>query len=155
MTKDKWDKAGIIAAIIFGGLTAIGTIWLAFFRVPDIVVSIQQLGSEVKNATNAIENITKTTYVSCSHPINASCVCDYRDENGYLNFKKQKCDALSIGESVNLTTQGITQVSQYFIIASNGQLARFSITKNLDNTCTESGTCNYYVSVVDSSKVYG
>ena len=92
--------------------------------------------------------------ISCTHPINASCVCDYRDKNGYLKFKEEKCKNLKIGRSIDLTAEEISQVSQYFSVVQYGQLARFTITNNSD-MCIENGSCNYIVTISDNTKVIG
>lgn len=102
--KDNWDKVGII----FGGLTAIGTIWLAFFKIPEIAINIQQLSSQVENVTEKIRNITWTpikapSYIGSSISINSK----------YLTFEElitEKCFNLEKGETITLPGDDINEV---------------------------------------------
>jgi len=146
--KDNWDKAETIAIIITAIATVgstVGTLWLAFVGVPGV-------SSQVKNITQKLENVPSTL---CTNPIKLSCVCDYRNKNGYLNFKEQKCKNLKIGQSLNLTTEEVSQVSQYFILHLNSQITRFTITKNSNVNCTESGNCIYTESISETITVHG
>jgi uncharacterized membrane protein len=93
--------------------------------------------------------------LNCTYPINATCVCDFRDKTTYVNFKEQKCRNLSTNQLVYLAPTEISQISKYFLLSPGSQLTNFTINKNPDDTCTEHGSCLYSIVVSDVVTVHG
>ncbi|MCX6821046.1 MAG: hypothetical protein NT016_03785 [Candidatus Aenigmarchaeota archaeon] len=92
------------------------------------------------------------TAARCDYPIDASCVCAYMDERGYLDFRDEKCKALSAGQSVSLSPEELSRVSKYFVAFPNSRLGELVIVKTAEDpdACTEKGYCDYVINIGDS-----
>ena len=91
----------------------------------------------------------------CNYPVDATCVCNYMDGQGYLEFKAEKCRGLAVGQSVSLSQEELSQASQYFSNFPNSRLDELAIIKTAENpdACTEKGYCHYVIGIGDSMTV--
>jgi len=129
--------------------------WAVAFAALVVAIPIVYGGTSLKAPFSPVQFYQSAA--RCDYPVDATCVCAYMDERGYLDFKAEKCKGLSAGQSVTLSHEELSQVSRYFITFPNSRLGELTIVKTAENpdTCTEKGYCDYVIGIGDSLTVRG